>query len=144
MLPTGLRSAGPYPVSVPGPAIATGQPRVHVRCDQLVSKYSRGWADFGPKYLVKLRRTAARRSALDIGANFRASSPPMNPKTTPFDALRGESSKVVLAGPSYETTLPFSPASRQKGSSYTAVALISVPCGRRWVSWSRSNGSPGW
>src|SRR3954469_11935947 len=117
MLPTGLRSAGPYPVNVPGPAIATGHPRVHVFSDQLVSKYSRGWEAFDPKYFLKLRRTAARRSALDIDANFRASSPPMNPKTTPFDASRGESSKVVFAGPSYETTLPFSPASRQNGSS---------------------------
>src|SRR3954452_11341721 len=144
MLPTGFRSAGPYPVNVPGPAIATGQPRVHARCDQLVSKYARGWADFGPKDFVKLRRTAARRSPLDIGATLRASAPPMNPKTTPFDALRGESSKVVLAGPSSETTLPFSPASPQKASSYPPVALISVPCARRLVGWPRSNGSPGW
>ena len=68
-------------------------------------------------YDAAIHGYAARLSASDIGANSRASRPPMNPKTIPFEASRGESSKVVLAGPSYETVLPFSPASRQNGSS---------------------------
>src|SRR3954451_16991669 len=140
MFPTGSRSAEPYSVSVPGPAMATGQPRVQVFSDQLVSKYSRGCLALGPKYFRKFASTTARRSDVDIAAKLRASSPPTKPNTTPFDPSRGESSKVVLAGPSYETVLPFRPASRQKGSSYTAVALIKVPCGRRCVSWSRWKG----
>src|SRR5215216_2141931 len=116
MLPTGSRIAEPYAVSVPGPAIATGQPRVQVFSDQLVSKYSRGCVDLGPKYFRKFASTAARRSDLDMSAKLRASSPPTKPNTTPFDPSRGESSTVVLAGPSYETVLPFRPSSRQKGS----------------------------
>ena len=54
MLPTGLRIAGPYPVIVPGPAIATGQPRVQLRCDQLVSKYSRGCDGLGAEVLLEV------------------------------------------------------------------------------------------
>ena len=84
---TGLRMAEPNCVSVPGPAIATGHPRVHVLCAQFVSKYSRGFPALGPKYFRKFRRTAVRRSAADMSAKLRAAFPPMNPTTT-LEAVR--------------------------------------------------------
>ena len=52
--PTGLRIAGPYSSRVPGPAIATGQPRVQISCDQLVSKYSLRVGRLGAEVLLEV------------------------------------------------------------------------------------------
>jgi hypothetical protein len=93
----------------------TGPPRLHSSPAHAVSKYWSGLAASGPKYVVKLRSTAARRSASGRRWKSRAASPPTKPKTTPGPPSCGESSNVALTGPSVETAVPVSPFSRQNG-----------------------------
>ena len=56
-----------------------------------------------------------------------ALSPPTNPNTTPGSPPGGESSNVAVTGPLVSSAVPLSPLARQKGLSYTAATLVSVP-----------------
>src|SRR5579884_3568579 len=72
----------------------------------------------------------------------------MNPISTPGLACGDPSSgygvlsKVTFTGPVSLVACPARPLARQNGWLYRHWTLIVLPCGMRWVSWSRSPPSP--
>src|SRR2546427_2523514 len=143
MRPTAARNAGPYSVRVPGPGMATGQPRVHRSRVQLVSKYPRADLAFGPKSLSKLLRVSRRRAVCDSRMKPLAASPPTKPNSTPGRPFGGESSNVAETGPFRERAVPLRPSLRQNGSSYTAATLSREACGKGLGGRTRPGGRKG-
>jgi hypothetical protein len=84
----------------------------------------RAWS---PTKAAKLSSTCARRWSAGSGPQGAYAEPPTKPKSTPTAPSGGELSKIERAGPTSATPWPLSPASRQKGRSKTAVALVRLP-----------------